>query len=102
MVVVAHVEGAVAHGGAAQLLRLGPLLALLLVVVWAGLERVGSAPRTSRKRLGSGAAVALGAAGGIHLALVGEHAQESLASGVFFAAAGIVELVLAVALWRVP
>jgi hypothetical protein len=102
MVVLAHVEGAAAHGGAAQLLRLGPLLALLLVVAWAGLERAGSAPRTSRKRLGSGAAMALATAGGIHLALVGQHAQESLASGVFFAAAGIVELVLAVALWRAP
>jgi len=30
-VVLAHVEGAAVHGGAAQLLRLGPLLALLLV-----------------------------------------------------------------------
>jgi hypothetical protein len=102
MVVLAHVEGAAAHGGAAQLLRLGPLLALLLVVAWAWLERAGNATRTSRKLLGSGAAVALGTAGGIHLALVGQHAQESLASGVFFAAAGIVELVLAVALWRAP
>ncbi len=102
MVVLAHAEGGAAHGGAAQLLRLGPLLALLLVVAWAWLERAGSTTRTSRKRLGSGAAVALGTAGGIHLALVGQHAQESLASGVFFAAAGIVELGLAVALWRAP
>jgi hypothetical protein len=102
MVVLAHVEGAAVHGGAAQLLRLGPLLALLLVVAWAGIQRAGSAARTSRKRLGSGAAVALATAGGIHLALVGEHAQESLASGVFFAAAGLLELVLAVALWHAP
>jgi hypothetical protein len=102
MVVLAHVEGAAVHSGAAQLLRLGPLLALLLVVAWAGLQRVGSAAGTSRKRLGSGAAVALATAGGIHLALVGEHAQESLASGVFFAAVAFLELVLAVALWRAP
>jgi hypothetical protein len=102
MVVLAHVEGAAVHGGAAQLLRLGPLLALLLVVAWAGVQRAGSAAGTSRKRLGSGAAVALATAGGIHLALVGEHAQESLASGVLFAAAGFLELVLAVALWQGP
>ncbi len=90
------------HGGAvSQLLRLGPLLALLLVAAWAWLERAGVTP-TPRTRLGAGAAVALAAAGGIHLALVGQHAQESLASGVFFAAAGVAELLLAVALWRTP
>jgi hypothetical protein len=101
-VVLAHVEGAVHGGGAAQLLRGGPLLALPLVAAWVLLERVGTAAATPRRRLGAGAAVTLGAAGGIHLALVGQHAAESLASGVFFAAAGIVELVLAVALWRTP
>ena len=53
-------------------------------------------------QVGAGAAVTLGAAGGIHLALVGQHAQESLASGVFFAAAGIAQVLLAVALWRTP
>ncbi len=101
-VVLAHVEGAVHGGGAAQLLRAGPLLALLLVAAWALLERVSTAAATPRRRLGAGAAVTLGAAGGIHLALVGQHAAESLASGVFFAAAGIVELVLAVTLWQTP
>jgi hypothetical protein len=101
-VVLAHVEGAVHGGGAAQLLRAGPLLALLLVVAWVLLERAATAAATPRRRLGAGAAVTLGAAGGIHLALVGQHAAESLASGVFFAAAGVVELVLAVALWRTP
>jgi hypothetical protein len=85
--VLAHVEGSVHGGAAAQVLRLGPLLALLLVVAWAWLARAGTAAPTSRERLGAGAAVTLGAAGGIHLALVGQHAQESLASGVFFAAA---------------
>ncbi|HTE69304.1 MAG TPA: hypothetical protein VK942_11180, partial [Actinomycetes bacterium] len=100
--VLAHVEGAEVHGGAAaQLLRLGPLLALLLVAVWAWLEWRTAAP-TSRERLSAGAVVTLGAAGGIHLALVGQHAQESLASGAFFAAAGGAELLLAVALWRTP
>jgi hypothetical protein len=98
--VLAHVEGVVHGGAAAQLLRLGPLLALLLVAAWAWLGRAGAATSTPRRRLGVGAAVALGAAGGIHLALVGQHAQESLASGVFFAAAGVAELLLAVALWR--
>jgi hypothetical protein len=102
MVVLAHADAAAAHGGAAQLLRLGPLLALLLVVAWAWLQRAGSTTRTSRGWLGSAAAVALGTAGGIHLALVGQHAQESAASGGFFAAAGIMELVLAAALWRAP
>jgi hypothetical protein len=101
-VVLAHVEGAVHGGGAVQLLRAGPLLALLLVAAWALLERVGTATSTPRRRLGAGAAVTLGAAGGIHLALVGQHAAEGLASGVFFAAAGVTELVLAVALWRTP
>jgi len=100
--VLAHVEGAVHGGAAAQLLRLGPLLALLLVVAWAWLARAGTAAPTSRERLGAGAAVTLGAAGGIHLTLVSQHAQESLASGVFFAAAGGAELLLAVALWRTP
>jgi hypothetical protein len=101
-IVLAHVEGVVHGGAAAQLLRLGPLLALLLVAAWAWLGRAGAATSTPRRRLGAGAAVALGAAGGIHLALVGQHAQESLASGVFFAAAGVAELLLAVALWRTP
>jgi len=101
--VLAHVEGAEVHGGAAaQLLRLGPLLALLLVAVWAWLERAGTAAPTSRERLSAGAAVTLGAAGAIHLALVGQHAQESLASAVFFAIAGVAELLLAIALWRNP
>ena len=99
---LAHGEGAEVHGGAAaQLLRLGPLLALLLVAVWAWLEWRTAAP-TSRERLSAGAVVTLGAAGAIHLALVGQHAQESLASGAFFAAAGGAELLLAVALWRTP
>jgi hypothetical protein len=102
MLVLAHVEGAVHDGAAAQLLRLGPLLALLLVVAWAWLQRAGTAAPTSRERLGAGAAVALAAAGAIHLALVGQHAQESLASGVFFAAAGVAELLLAAAVWRTP
>jgi hypothetical protein len=101
-IVLAHVEGAVHGGAAAQLLRLGPLLALLLMVAWAWLERAGTAAPTSRERLSAGAAVTLGAAGAIHLALVGQHAQESLASGAFFAAAGVAELLLAVALWRTP
>jgi len=101
-VVPAHVEEAALHGGAAQLLRLGPLLALLLVVAWAWLERAGTAAPTPRRRLGAGAAVTLGAAGAIHLALVGQHANESLASGAVFAAAGVAELLLAVALWRTP
>jgi hypothetical protein len=102
MLVLAHVEGAVHGGAAAQALRLGPLLALLLVVAWAWLEGAGRAAPTSAERLGAGAAVALGAAGAIHLALVGQHAQESLASGVFFAAAGVAELLLAAAVWRTP
>src|SRR5206468_7079816 len=72
-----------------------------LVAAWAWLARTGPAA-VPRRRLGAGAAVALGVAGGIHLALVGQHARESLAAGVFFAAAGIVELLLAVAVWRVP
>ena len=101
-VVLAHVEGAVHGGGAAQLLRGGTLLAVLLVSAWALLERVGTAAATPRRRLGAAAAVTLGAAGVIHLALVGQHAAESLASGVFFAAAGVTELLLAVALWRTP
>jgi hypothetical protein len=101
-IVLAHVEGAVHGGAAAQLLRLGPLLALLLVAGWAWLERAGAGTLTPAKRLGAGAAVTLSAAGGIHLALVGQHAQESLASGVFFAAAGIAQVLLAVALWRMP
>jgi len=101
-IVLAHVEGAVHGGAAAQLLRLGPLLALLLVAVWAWLQRASAVTPTPAKRLGAGAAVTLGAAGGIHLALVGQHAQESLASGIFFAAAGIAQVLLAVALWRTP
>jgi hypothetical protein len=101
-VVLAHVEGAAVHGGAAlQLLRLGPLLALLLVAAWAVVARAGTAaPPSRRRRLGAGAAVALGSAGAVHLALIGQHARESLASGIFFAAAGVTELLLAVALWR--
>jgi hypothetical protein len=101
-IVLAHVEGAVHGGAAAQVLRLGPLLAPPLVVGWAWLQRAGGVTPTPAKRLGAGAAVTLGAAGGIHLALVGQHAQESLASGVFFAAAGIAQVLLAVALWRTP
>ncbi len=100
--VLAHVEASVHGGATAQLLRLGPLLALLLVAAWAGLERAGPAPGTARGRAGAGAAVALGAAGLVHLGLVGEHAKESLAAGVVFAAAGVVELLLAAALWRAP
>ncbi|HEV8651377.1 MAG TPA: hypothetical protein VG276_18765 [Actinomycetes bacterium] len=100
--VLAHVEQASVHGGAAQLLRLGPLLGLLLVAAWAGLAWAGPAARTPRGRLGAGAAVTLGTAGAIHLALVGQHARESLAVGVFFAAAGLAELLLAVAAWRTP
>ena len=100
--VLAHVEHASVHDGAGQLLRLGPLLALLLVVAWAGLARAGPAARTPRGQLGAGAAVTLGAAGAIHLALVAQHANQSLAIGVFFAVAGLVELLLAVAAWRTP
>jgi hypothetical protein len=103
-VVLAHIEGAAGHGGAAQqVLRLGPLLALLLVAAWAVVARAGTAvPPSRRRRLAAGAAVTLGAAGAVHLALIGQHARESLASGVFFAAAGVIELLLAVALWRTP
>src|SRR6266545_1915825 len=101
-VVLAHVESAGLHGGAAQLLRLGPLLALLLVAAWALVERAGTATPSLSRRLGAGAAVTLGAAGAIHLALVGQHANEGLASAAFFAAAGVTELLLAVALWRTP
>src|SRR6266540_5755983 len=101
-VVLAHVESAGLHGGAAQLLRLGPLLALLLVAARALVERAGTATPSLSRRLGAGAAVTLGAAGAIHLALVGQHANEGLASAAFFAAAGVAELLLAVALWRTP
>ena len=101
-IVLAHVEGAVHGGAAAKVLRGGPLLALLLVAGWAWLQRAGGVAPTPARRLGAGAAVTLGAAGAIHLALVGQHAQESLASGVFFAAAGIGQVLLAMALWRTP
>jgi hypothetical protein len=100
-VVLAHVEAGVHGGAAAEPLRLGPLLALLLVAAWAWLARTGT-PAAPRRLLGAGAAVALGVAGGVHLLLVGQHARESLAAGVFFAAAGVVELLLAAAVWRVP
>jgi hypothetical protein len=100
-VVLAHVEGAAVHGGAAQqLLRLGPLLALLLVAAWAVIARAGTA--AASWRLAAGAAVAVGAAGAIHLAVIGQHAAESVASGMFFAAAAAIELLLATALWRTP
>jgi hypothetical protein len=101
-VVLAHIEPAGLHGGAAQLLRLGPLLALLLVASWAMVARVGTTAPSPQTRLAAGAAVTLGAAGAIHLALIGQHAKQSLASGGLFAAAGAIELLLAVALWRSP
>ena len=100
--VLAHVEASVHGGAVAQLLRLGPLLALLLVAAWTGLEWAGPAPGTARGRAGAGAAVALGAAGVVHLGLVGQHAREGVAAGVVFAAAGVAELLLAAALWRAP
>ncbi len=86
------------HGSAAQALRLGPLLGLLFVGVWALAMRRGGHPNPR----GTAGAVALAVAGTVHLALIGQHTAESAAAGVVFAAAGVLELVVAVWLWRDP
>lgn len=87
-----------AHRGlAVQLLRGGPLLALALVCLWALAARCRRRLQTSA----AGAAVALAAAGIVHLILVPAHWEEGQPSGVFFATAGAAELALGGALlWR--
>lgn len=91
--VLGHVE-ATPHGGTlAVLVRVGPLLPLALVVAWAALVRVRRLDRAGS--LAAGAALALGAAGAIHLALAPEHIEEGLGPGAFFVAAGAAQLALA-------
>lgn len=90
--ILAHVEPS--HGESlAVLVRLGPLLPLALIAAWAGLARVRRAVGSASVAIA--AALALGAAGAIHLALAPEHFEESAAAGVFFVVAGLVQFALA-------
>jgi hypothetical protein len=90
--ILAHVEPT--HGESlAVLVRLGPLLPLALIAAWAGLARARRAD--GRASVAIAAALALGAAGAIHLALAPEHFEESAAAGVFFVVAGLVQFALA-------
>src|SRR5437870_2220778 len=94
---LAHVGAEHAHG-AGQVLRLGPLLALALVASTAVLAR----GRSVRATAAIGAAVALAAAGLLHIALTPDHWRESPAAGVFFVGSSAAELALAAALVRRP
>lgn len=88
------------HGVAAVVLRLGPVLPVTLVGVWAcavARRRTGTAAIA-----GAGACVALVVAATFHLALGPDHAAESLAAGAFFVASAFVELALAAVVWRRP
>ncbi|MGH9012465.1 MAG: hypothetical protein ACRDZ1_00755, partial [Acidimicrobiia bacterium] len=91
---LAHVEE-LAHGdGLAVLVRLGPTLGIGIVLVWVALAALPS--RTGPRDLAStGAAAGFGLAGLLHLYLVPSHAGESVAAGVLFGLAGLVELGLA-------
>jgi len=89
----AHVES-IHVGGPAQILRLGPLLPLVLVSIWAVAVACG------RPVLGSGAAVAFVSAGLVHLALSPEHAAESFAAGAFFVIFGVAQVAVGAWLWR--
>ncbi|MGH9048225.1 MAG: hypothetical protein ACRDY4_00675 [Acidimicrobiia bacterium] len=89
----AHVEE-VAHGdGLDILVRLGPVLAVAVVLVWAALTQL---PRQrGRGMTQAGAAAGFGLAGVLHLMLVPSHARESVVAGVFFATAGVAEVAVA-------
>lgn len=90
--ILAHVEPT--HGESlAVLVRLGPLLPLAFVAAWAALSWARYADRSTS--VATAAALALGAAGAIHLALAPEHFEESAAAGAFFVAAGLVQFALA-------
>lgn len=91
--VLGHVEARPHGASLAVLVRLGPLLPLVLVVGWAAVVRVRRGDGNAS--LAIGAALALGAAGAIHLALAPDHAAESAAAGVFFVVAGLAQLALA-------
>lgn len=90
--VLAHVPEA-AHEGAAQLLRLGALLPLVLVLVAAGLGRRAADPRLAVE------VAALAAAGAIHLVVIPAHLDEGLVSAAVFSVLAMVELGLAWAAW---
>src|SRR5712691_1032974 len=87
--VLGHVE-ANPHGGSlAVLVRLGPLLPLALIATWAVLVRVRRCDRAGS--LATGSALAIGAAGAIHLALGPAHLREGVGPGLFFVAAGVAQ-----------
>lgn len=91
---LAHVEEALHGGELAVLVRLGPALAIGVVLVWVALGALpgGKGPRDLAS---TGAAAGFGLAGLLHLYLVPSHAGESVAAGVLFGLAGLVELGLA-------
>lgn len=90
--ILAHVEPT--HGESlAVLVRLGPLLPLAFVAAWAALSWARHADRSTS--VATAAALALGAAGAIHLALAPEHFEESAVAGAFFVVAGLVQFALA-------
>src|SRR6266851_2223942 len=91
--ILAHVESVHARG-AGQILRLGPLLPLGLVAVVAGFSR-GLEWRSTARRA---SAIALLAAGLLHLALFPEHLDEGLVIGLFFLASTVAEVLPAVLL----
>ena len=94
--ILAH-AGIHAHG-AGHILRLGPLLPLALVACIAGLSR--GLPWRGAVR--GAAAIALGAAGLLHLALFPEHLHEGSVAGLFFLASAAAELLVAVLLVSRP
>src|SRR5882724_1832208 len=91
--ILAHVESVHARG-AGQILRLGPLLPLGLVAVVAGFSR-GLEWRSTARRA---SAIALLAAGLLHLALFPEHLDEGVVIGLFFLASTVAEVLPAVLL----
>jgi hypothetical protein len=88
-----HVEVAPHGESLTALVRLGSLLPLALIMAWAALVRLRRGD--GRDSLAIGAALTLGGAGAVHLALAPDHAEESAAAGAFFVAVGVSQLVLA-------
>src|SRR5947209_817839 len=92
--VLAHVAAEHARG-VGQVLRLGPLLPLGLVII-AAAATWNDDWRTRCRRAG---AVALIAAGALHLGLTGEHFGETAATGLFFVASSVAEIAAGVSLF---
>ncbi|MGH8926010.1 MAG: hypothetical protein ACRDWA_15445, partial [Acidimicrobiia bacterium] len=90
-----HIAAEAHEGPWTLVIRFGPLIGMTAIALWAAAASRIRFDAGTQDRLRTGTALSIGLAGMFHLGLTPSHFAESAPAGVFFAAAGASEIILA-------